>query len=189
MKIFIVLFLSGFISLTAIQAHNEPHAVSLSFEEMNPAPTNAVATHTISAINTYLNQYRPPEERYQLHIFDCRQFAMDLINDAHAHGIQAHLVLLTYPKGSPHVIVGFPSKTETIYADTTPPAQNAKSPGVHLVIIDPKKVEWVPLSDLQTKGKEVSLIVTATYSSRTISGIREFPDQTLRVTSNNVKGP
>ena len=83
MKLFLIVIIAGFLSLSLLQANNQEHPVNLTLDAMNPAPTNAVFTRSIAAINTYLKQYQPPNHRYQLHIFDCRQFAMALINDAH----------------------------------------------------------------------------------------------------------
>jgi hypothetical protein len=114
---------------------------------------------------------------------------MALIHDAHTHGFEAHLVILSFDQGLRHAIVGFPTTGKTIFVDTTPTQENGKSLGVRLVELNASNLEWAPLRALEPDGSE-NLSIPAAISARRIVAMQEFPDQTLRVSRhNNTSGP
>lgn len=142
-------------------------------EKFNPPTTYDTIPVHLSILKEFLQKYAPPDEPYKLGFYDCKHFAKDLIQAAHAAGIEAHLVIVSFKTGNAHAIVGFPTEDAgLIYADATPNGEGKLSGGAKIVVLQEKYLHWMePKSITSTNNPayQVTVAHAAVMTNEVIS--------------------
>ena len=153
----------------------------------SPTRFDTIPVH-MAILKDFLKSYVPPGEVYQVGVFDCKNFAKDLIHDAHERGIQAHLVIIGFTNTVVgHAVVGFPTADAgTIYADATSQAGKQSSGARIVTIATNQALCWYNLTNVYNRSNHVALYdpkFVGKDPTNVVSSVTEYPQQELYKTN------